>query len=148
MAGASNNLLIQCRMALGLTQQEFGEIVGLTKRTIQRWEERGATLIPSEIEALARALHPVRPDLAEQIVATVATTLDRLGIVPAGATSPMAMSDPIASVVRAAADVMGVPPDAIRPAIAAAFVRAHEVGLDVRAVAEKLGRGETTPEDR
>jgi hypothetical protein len=35
---------------------------------------------------------------------------------------------------------MGVTPDAIRPAIAAAFVRAREVGLDVQAVAEKLTR--------
>ena len=140
MTGASDSLLIQCRMAMGLTQQEFGEIVGLTKRTIQRWEERGASLIPSEVEALARALHPVRPDLAAQIAATVDTTLDRLGIVTAGAASPMAMSDPIDSVVHAAADVMGVTPDAIRPAIAAAFVRAREVGLDVQAVAEKLTR--------
>jgi transcriptional regulator with XRE-family HTH domain len=140
MTGASDSLLIQCRMAMGLTQQEFGEIVGLTKRTIQRWEERGASLIPSEVEALARALHPVRPDLAAQIAATVDTTLDRLGIVTAGAASPMAMSDPIDSVVHAAAGVMGVTPDAIRPAIAAAFVRAREVGLDVQAVAEKLTR--------
>jgi hypothetical protein len=52
----------------------------------------------------------------------------------------MAMSDPIDSVVRAAADVMGVTPDAIRPAIAAAFARALEAGLDVEAVAEKLTR--------
>jgi hypothetical protein len=52
----------------------------------------------------------------------------------------MAMCDPIDSVVRAAADVMGVTPDAIRPAIAAAFARASEAGLDVQAVAEKLTR--------
>jgi transcriptional regulator with XRE-family HTH domain len=138
MAGAPDILLIHSRMALGLTQQEFGDILGRTKRTVQRWEDRGTTLIPSEVEALARALLPVRPDLAAQIAASADTTLDRLGIVPAGAASPMATSDPTDSVVRAAADAMGVTPDAIRPAIAAAFVRAREVGLDVQTVAERL----------
>jgi transcriptional regulator with XRE-family HTH domain len=135
-------------MALRLTQQEFGDIVGCTKRTVQRWEERGATLIPSQVEALAHALYPIQADLAAQVAAAVDTTLDRLGIAPSGAASPMAMCDPIDSVVRAAADVMGVTPDTIRPAIAAAFVRAREVGLDVQAVAEKLNRPETAPKDR
>jgi transcriptional regulator with XRE-family HTH domain len=138
MALASNSLLLQSRMALGLTQQAFGDIVGLTKRTIQRWEERGATLTPLEVEALAQALNPVRPDLAAEIAAAADTTLERLGIAPAEARSSMASSDPVESVVRAAADVMRVTPDAIRPAIAAAFARASEVGLDVQAVAEIL----------
>jgi transcriptional regulator with XRE-family HTH domain len=135
-------------MALGLTQQEFGDILERTKRTVQRWEERGATLLPSEVEALARALHPVRPDLAEQIAVSADASLDRLGIASPGAAGPMAMSDRIDSVVCSAADVMGVTPDAIRPAIAAAFVRANELGLDVQAVAAELNRRETTAEDR
>jgi hypothetical protein len=100
-------------------------------------------LIPSEVAALARVLLPVRPDLAAQIAAAADTTLDRLGIVPIEAASPTAASDPADSVVRAAADVMGVSPDAIRPAVAAAFVRAREVGLDVQTVAESLNSRET-----
>jgi hypothetical protein len=138
MAGASDILLIQCRMALGLTQQGFGDLLGRTKRTVQRWEDRGTALMLSEVEALARALLPVRPDLAAQIADAADTTLDQLGIPPAGAASPMAMSNPTDSVVRAAAEVLGVTPDAIRPAIAAAFVRAREAGLDVQTVAETL----------
>jgi transcriptional regulator with XRE-family HTH domain len=148
MAITPDTLLVQCRVALGLTQKEFGDIVGRTKRTVQRWEERGATLISSEVEALAHALNPVRPELAAQIAAVADTTLERLGIVPAGAQNTMATSDPIDSVVRAAADVMGVTPDAIRPALAAAFARARAIGLDVQAVAERLNRRETRGEDR
>ena len=76
---------------------------------------------------LPRALCPVRPDLAAQIAATVGTTLDELGIVPAAeASQRTAPSDAIDSVVRAAADAMGVSPDAIRPAVAAAFVCARD----------------------
>ena len=54
--------------------------------------------------------------------------------------SPASPSDAIDSVVRAAADAMGVTPDAIRPAVAAAFERARDAGLDVQAVAERLNR--------
>jgi transcriptional regulator with XRE-family HTH domain len=144
MANPSNNLIVQCRMALGLTQKEFGDIFGRTKRTVQRWEDHGATLLPSEAEALARVLLPVRPDLAADIAAGANTTLDRLGLIPDGAAGPMATSDPIDSVVRAAAAVMGVTPDAIRAAIAAAFLRAREEGLDVQTVAERLNSRETS----
>jgi transcriptional regulator with XRE-family HTH domain len=130
-------------MALGLTQEELGDMVGKTKRTVQRWEEGGVTLIPSEVKVFARALRPVRPDLAAQIAATVGTTLDELGIVPAAdASRRTAPSDAIDSVVRAAADAMGVSPDAIRPAVAAAFVRARDAGLDVQAVVDRLTRPE------
>ena len=130
-------------MALGLTQKEFGDIVGKTKRTVQRWEEDGVALIPSEVKAFAQALCPVRPDLAAQMAAAANTTLDELGIVPAAHASRTAPSDAIDSVVRAAAEAMGVSPDAIRPAVAAAFVRARDAGLDVQAVVDRLNRPET-----
>jgi glutathione S-transferase len=48
-------------MALGLTQQEFGDIFGRTKRTVQRWEDHGTTLIPSEVEALAAGVFSHSP---------------------------------------------------------------------------------------
>jgi transcriptional regulator with XRE-family HTH domain len=146
MGGVTNTLVVQCRLALGLTQKEFGEIFGRTKRTVQRWEESGALLILQEVDALARALHPLRPDLAEKVAVATGTTLDKLGLMPAVAVDPLADSDPIDSVVRAAADAMGVAPDAIRPAIAAAFVRAREMGLDVQAVARGLSGNESVPQ--
>jgi transcriptional regulator with XRE-family HTH domain len=140
MAGATATLLIECRMALNLTQEQFGDIIARTKRTIQRYEEHGTTLLPSEVAAIARAVCRVRPDLAAQIAASGDTTLDQLGIDPAGAPNVSAISDPIDSVVSAAAEVMGVTGDAIRPALAAAFAQADELGLDVQSVAERLNR--------
>jgi transcriptional regulator with XRE-family HTH domain len=135
MASVSNVLIIQCRMALGLTQDGLGDLLGCTKRSIQRYEDGGASLVPPQIEALARAVYPVQPDLAAQIAASGETTLERLGLVPP---SPSATSESIDAVVRAAADVMGVPPDAIRPAIAVAFAKARDLGLDVAVVADGL----------
>jgi DNA-binding XRE family transcriptional regulator len=143
MAAASNVLMIECRMALGLTQEQLGNLVGRTKRTVQRWEDRGALLVAEEAEALAHALHPVRPDLAAQIAAIGHTTLEQLGLAAqADGESPVTTHDPVELVVRAAAEAMGVTPDTVRPAVAAAFVRAREAGLDVRTVAGKLAPGE------
>jgi DNA-binding transcriptional regulator YiaG len=138
MAGIPDSLIVQCRLALGVTQQEFAQIFGYTKRTVQRWEERGAALIPSEIETLARVLYPVRPDLAAQVAEAADTTLDRIGVGALGASAATAASDPIDSVVNAAAEAIGVTADAIRPAVCAAFRRAQELGLDVLAAAARL----------
>lgn len=138
MAVISNTLVVHCRMALQLTQQEFGDMVGITKRTVQRWETRGAILTPTNVEALARALHPVQSHLATQVAAAAGTTLHELGIVPPAPQQASGHSDALEALVGAAADAMGVSVDAIRPALAAAFARADEAGLDVHTVAEGL----------
>jgi transcriptional regulator with XRE-family HTH domain len=138
MAGIDSVLLIHCQMALGLTQQELADLLGCTKRTIQRWQDKGGSLLPSGIETLARALYPVRPDLAEQVAAAGHTTLEQLGIPSVAASGPPAISEPIEAIVRSAAEAMGVAPEVVRPAIATAFAGAREVGLDVQAVATYL----------
>ena len=125
-------LLVHCRMALNYTQKEFGDLVGKTKRTVQRWEDRGAILLPSEAEAIAAAVRPVRPDLAESILALGRATAEVLGtptpiLVPA---TPAAL----ATLVQAAADAIGVTTDAIRPAVIAAFEQAEAEGVDVKSV--------------
>jgi hypothetical protein len=129
---------------LDLSQEAFGDILGRSKRTIQRWEDRGTGLVPSEVVALARAPTPVRPDLATQIAASPDSTLEQPGIVPLAAPTTSATSDPIDSIVDAAAEAVGATPDAIRPAVEAAFVRAHELGLDVQTVVDRLNRRETS----
>jgi len=139
MASISADLLTQCRMALHLTQQELADdVLGCTKRSIQRWERAGAMLFDSQFEALARALHPVSPDLAQEVAKAGGTTLQRLGLAPQPEGEPVSMEDRVASVVRAAADAMGVAPNAIRGAVAAAFSQADKEALDVRAVVEGL----------
>ncbi len=145
MVTLSAALVIRCRMALRLTQEDFGNILGVTKRTVQRWEERGALLIDSQIEALARAVYPAEPDLAAEVAAARGTTLDRLGVVPSadGTTTPNAR-DAIDSIVRAAAEAVGLASEAIRPAVAAAFLRAGEVGLDVKSVVDGLASRDET----
>lgn len=61
-----------------------------------------------------------------------------MGIPSVAASGHVAISEPMDSIVRSAAEAIGVTPEAVRPAIAAAFARARELGLDVQTVAERL----------
>ena len=135
MPAESAALLVHCQMALGLTQDQLGDLLGRKRRTIQRWQESGFELTAEQAETLAHALQPVRPDLAEQVL-----DLGRNAATVAGATSPArpASAEVIDAILRAAADAGGTSPEAIRPAIMAALLKAEEAGVEVRAIVAGL----------
>jgi hypothetical protein len=71
------------RQALGTTQEDLGRMLGVSRRTAQRWSGHG---IPShELAGLARLVHPRDPALASEIVGALGTTLEAAGIVPPAA---------------------------------------------------------------
>jgi hypothetical protein len=132
-----------------MSQTQLGQLLGVAKRTIQRWQDRETTLLPSTFQTLAAAVYPKDPALAARIAAHGSTTLEALGIVkpnppeppaPAAAPAPQTPAPLEATLSRAivAAAAVGVAPKAIRPALAAALVRARQVGLDVDALIEAL----------
>lgn len=135
MPAESAALLVHCQMALGLTQRELGDLLGMNKRTIQRWQDSGFDPTTDQAQTLARALRPVRPELAEQVLALV-----RKAAVVAGVTPPAgpASVEVIHAILRAAADAGGTSPEAIRPAITAALRKAEEMGVEVRAIVAGL----------
>jgi transcriptional regulator with XRE-family HTH domain len=135
MPADSAGLLVHCQMALGMTQEELGDLLGRTKRTIQRWQESGFEPMADQAETLADALQPVRPDLAEQV-----RELGRRAAIVAGAAPPVrpATADVIDAILRAAADAGGTSPEAIRPAITAALLKAEEAGVEVRSIVAGL----------
>jgi transcriptional regulator with XRE-family HTH domain len=122
-------------MALGLSQEQLGELLGKTRRTIQRWQESGFSLTVDQAETLAVALQAVRPDLAAEVL-----ELGRRTAVAAGANPPArpATAGEIDAILRAAADAGGTSPEAIRPAVAAAMQAAEEAGLEVSAIVAGL----------
>lgn len=127
----SATLIVECQMALGISQTELGALVGKNRRTISRWQDRGATLLPSEAEALARALRPKRPDLADEVLALAVRP-------PPAEPAPPASPQVIEAILGAAAKAAGSTPEAVRPVVIAAFVMARELGGDVRSVAAGL----------
>jgi hypothetical protein len=166
MASLSANHLVETRLALRLNQGELADLFGVAKRTIQRWESRGATVIPETVATLVLAVHPKDRALAGRIAQHGGTSLRELGLEkppePPPAPPPPPPPPPplppplpplptatlVDSIVCVAADAIGVLPRAIRPALAAAFARAREVRLDVAAVADSLTGADAPPKPR
>jgi hypothetical protein len=91
---------------------------------------------------LAARVFPVKPELAGEIAALAGTTLEDLGVAVATPVSsrPRPRVDLIVdTVVCAAADAMGTTPEAIRPALRAAFRRANAAEFTLDELDAALG---------
>jgi transcriptional regulator with XRE-family HTH domain len=147
---SANALLARARIALGMSQGEFGMALGSSKRTAQRWDAGESHPSNEELHRLARMVYPKDASLALEIAVEGGHTLESLGILAPRApeTSPAA---PIAliveSVVCAAAEALETKPDVARPVLRAAFARARALGLSVEQVDEALSpkAGPTRP---
>lgn len=139
-------LLWDARQALSLNQQTLAEFLGISSRTVQRWDARESAPTNSDLHKLARAVHPINPELAARLAKEGSSSLEELGIVrppdpppPAPAPQPAYELAHLADgVVCAAAESMGLTPLAIRPALLAAFRRAREMHLTVEQMEEAL----------
>jgi hypothetical protein len=138
----------EARIALHLTQRELAARVGTSLRTVQRWEARRSHPASFEIHRLADAVRPHNPALASELdelaprPAPPPTPVAQLLAPPLPAAPPPPPPLPAAvlldSVVCAAAEAMSLAPQALRPALLAAFARARDAGLAMEAVVEGL----------
>jgi len=139
-------LLVEAGHALSASQGNLGSMLGVSRRTINRWTRDGPSPSPRQVSILARAVHAVSPALAEKIAATSGETLVSLGLVqPAPRIeSPRLPPHQVDLVVCAAAEALDASPRVVRPALLAAFQRAREAGMTVEAVEDALrGVGKT-----
>jgi len=114
----------------------------------------GAT--PSRLRRFLSTVYPVDAALAAEIAAAGGTTLEALGVLPPppppapAPPPPVPVTPPdrvVDAVVCAAAEAMQVMPQAVRPAVLAAFACARELGLTVDGVERVLrASGRTKPE--
>jgi len=133
--------------ATKMNQGQLGAALGVSRRTAQRYADRGVQ--PYHVPQLAALVHPHDPVLAGHIAASIGHSLESLGIVkpappaPAPVTQPASPPVPpdrvVDAVVCAAAEAMGVVPSAVRPAVRAAFAAAREVGVSMEQVERVLG---------
>ncbi|MGH7294951.1 MAG: helix-turn-helix domain-containing protein [Polyangiaceae bacterium] len=155
-------LLMEARRVLGIgSQGKLGELLGSSARTGERWERGHSSPSVSVLHQLAALVHPKDPELAGQLAAAGWSTLLQLGIEappppppapapppPPPAPPPPPPPDPafiVDTVVCAAAEEMDMMPDAIRPALRAAFRRARLAGLSVADVDTALHAGKAPP---
>jgi len=134
-------LLSEVRRALGLNQLEFAQLIGSSKRTVQRLEAGRSWLYGNEAALAVRALHPKDPALAARLAAFFSITLAAAGIV-AAPTQSMASRGAIDSVLCAAADVLDLSPRSVRPALLAALARARDLSLGMDALMDALAQSD------
>jgi hypothetical protein len=145
MSDSTTVLLLEARRALLWGQGDLANHFGLSKRTIQRWDARGSTPMPEQLASLARLVHRHDAELAARIAAAGGASLEDLGLAPkpASAAAPSAPPAPshahmADSITCAAADAVAMLPDAVRPALLAAFERARDLAIAPADVAKAL----------
>ena len=135
-------LVVRSRMALGLSQRKFGELLGASERTAARWDAGQSSLGVVNACKLAQHVYAVDPSLAAQLAAAANQSLESLGLVPPAAAQAAAAALPapliVDSVVCVAADALAVAPEAVRGALHAAFRRARELRLTLEDVEKAL----------
>ncbi len=142
MLGAmvASDLLARTRQALNMVQLELALSVGASRRTGQRWDAGQSMPGPHQWIQLAERVYPIDAALAAELAAAGDTTLAALGLVKPPATGATAATRTctdahlVDSVICAAASAIDATPQAIRPALIAAFARAGEMGLSVDAI--------------
>jgi transcriptional regulator with XRE-family HTH domain len=115
-----NDLWVRVQVALGLTQRGLADLVGVERRTIQRWQDRGGHTVTVDLLKVAAALDSVKPELAAEVRAIASQD-------PTRPTEPPV----IAAVVGAAAAAVGMSSEAVMPAVEAAFRMAKARGASV-----------------
>ena len=121
-------LLVRSQLAIGKIQTTFAEFLGVSDRTMRRWQDGGTRLTLAMLLTLAGAVYPKDPALAARLAAAHGYTLEELGI---GLPPDQLLAYAITS---AAAEVVGVTPRDMRPALAAAFDKARAAGLTMEAL--------------
>ena len=147
-------VLSEAQNRLGLTQDQLGDLAGVSRRTVLRWYTNRATPSSIHVTPIISALHPQHRDVATKLAQHLGTTLAALGLVvpenPKSAPPPPAPPPPppvrplppthllVDSIVCAAAEALGTTPTAVRPVVQAAFARARGLGVTVHEVDDAL----------
>jgi DNA-binding XRE family transcriptional regulator len=153
MSTPIHHLVYLARRALSVgSQGDFGEMMGVSRRTGQRWETGRADPSWDTICEMARRVHPHDAGLAAQLAQAAGTDLVALGLVapppppqpvPPPGPPPPAAEDIVDAIVCAAAEAINLPPRDVRPALLAAFARARRLGIPIETVESTLGAAKT-----
>lgn len=144
-------MLMKAQEALGTSQEGLGKLIGVSRRTMVRWQGgRGGPSYDTWL-ALVRLVYRANRAAAAEIAREIGGTLVSLGLEAAPAPGiapppvPVAPARPLPSIpdladsiVCAAAEAVATTPQAMRPALLAAFERAASLGLATGEVRDAL----------
>jgi transcriptional regulator with XRE-family HTH domain len=149
-------LIARTRELLHLNQQQLADRVRSSLRTVQRWEARRATPSAREIHWMADTVRSVDPEIAAHLdvwaprpappsMPEPARPIEGVSPAPAPAPPPP-LHVLVDSVLCAAAEAMGVAPQAVRPAVLAAFARSCEARVSPEQIVATLTPPPAAPE--
>jgi DNA-binding XRE family transcriptional regulator len=138
-------LIGRVRSAFIYSQRQLGEALGISKRTVLRWEGGQSTPSDVQVAAMARLAYPRDRVLASELAAALGKSLVDLGIevpapsppLPVGSKRP-ATPYLVDSVVCAAAEAAAILPQAMRAPLLAAVERMVALELSPADVVEAL----------
>jgi DNA-binding XRE family transcriptional regulator len=87
-------LTLAARAVLGHGQAELGDLVGSSRRTVQRWDAGRGAPSAAQLAKLAAAVFPRDRELAQRLAQTAGTTLEGLGLAPQPAPSAVSITKP------------------------------------------------------
>jgi DNA-binding XRE family transcriptional regulator len=133
-------LVRHAQFVLGLSQDKFAQLMGVSRRTVTRWTNGDSYPNEATWMELARHVHRRDRDVAARIASALKESLVSLGLEDAPPPPPPQEPQPpprpypptgdlVDSVVCAAAEAVAMTPQAIRPALVSAFDRFASVGL-------------------
>jgi transcriptional regulator with XRE-family HTH domain len=138
-------LLVQAQNALGVSQGQLGDLLGLSRQTIWRYQTGQSNPLGSSLQDLARRVRAIDAGLASRLAGAgsgarkasfkIATHKSASG----GPVETRLLAD---AIVCAAAEALDASPRAVRRALLAAFARARDTGLALDAIETALAKGD------
>ena len=123
-------LVTRARFTLGLSQEQLGDMLGVSRRTVIRWSD-GSTPSQSQVVTLAKAVYPTDPALASALAVAAGTRLAEIGLGAPAETGPVLPVKELVvdSIVCAAAEASVTTPQSARAGLLAALDRAATLGM-------------------
>ncbi len=133
------SLLTKAQIAMGMSQEQLGKVAGVSRRTMVRWQQGDNGPSLDQWVTIARRVYRQDRAVASEIAQKMGESLESLGLeapAPAQQAAPPArpmppIGDLVDSIVCAAAEAVTMTPQAIRPAVLAAFDRAASVAVTI-----------------
>jgi transcriptional regulator with XRE-family HTH domain len=145
-------LLARSREILNLSQLGLAKRLRSSLRTVQRWEASRSTPTAANLHELADAVRPHDPGLAAEMdvwaprPAAAVVPAPVIAAPPPPAAPALPASILVDLVVCAAAEALGMAPQAARPAVLATFASALKAGLTVDDVVAALAPSRSASE--
>jgi hypothetical protein len=151
-------LVWDARKLVGYTNRAFANVTGASLRTVERHSGSAGISNHFQTQRLIAAVYPKDANLARQLAEASGLTLEALGLGQPPPAAPTPAQPPVVaaplppspppvpearpehadSVLLAAANALNVPPQAVLPAVAAAFAKAKELGVSLSSLADRL----------